>query len=283
MYLPSGLPWTHSRLIANLTVLLLASAGVYLLFFWSYCVLLPRHVRFAALDAPTRGELASRLHSTVHAVLVFILAIWSCNQCNLWSDPLSNDCKAAEVLYSIVVGYFLSDLTLLLYFRFESWKAFCVHHLVALSPYLINNFLPHSSQSNYLLCLMICVEVSTIFLNTQCYMEQIGWTDSRAHTVCVYAVYISWTFFRVLLPGYAMFLMIQIVMPVYGFRCRFLVGYVACTIITLFCWGCWVFFFTPKIVRRWKAADVIEAQDEEAQALLVNDLENTLTSSLSHI
>ena len=62
---------------------------------------------------------------------------------------------------------------------------------------------------------MLCVEISTIFLNIQWWLEQTEQTHSNFYGAIFYTTYVSWFIVRVVNPIYVVILMIDEVFPHY--------------------------------------------------------------------
>ena len=151
-----GLEMTHGRVIRNLGAMILAMVFFACCFLSCYLRLMPRLSRtYAMMIRPTQADFASRVHSTIHAIVVPVGLLWSIHHCELWGQPLVNTCSSAEVFFSISVGYFLVDLVIISFFKIEFWPVFVTHHIFALLPYAINNFVPHASHCHYLLSMAL--------------------------------------------------------------------------------------------------------------------------------
>ena len=160
----------------------------------------------------TRGDWASRLHSSLHAVVVLGLLPTMAN-CGIWGDALANDCRGVEVFFGITVGYFLFDYSIVLYYKMAFWQVFIVHHTFAISPYLINNFFPGSSACQYILGIFIQVEIATLVLNYQNMLELTERTGTATYKAIFYGCYLLWAVVRIAMPLYICLTLVNDVMP----------------------------------------------------------------------
>eukprot|EP00667_Euglena_gracilis_P013595 EG_transcript_14030 len=251
--LEDGLEMTQARLLLNGGAMLLSIALFSACFAGTYYRLMPRLSRqFAVMSRPLQADFASRVHSTIHATVVPLGMMWSIWQCEMWGEPLVNTCQASEVFFSISIGYFLVDLVIILAFRIEFWQVFAFHHVMALLPFAINNFIPHCSHCHFLLGLMLEVEVSTIFLNAKWLLEQTDNASGNLYASLFYATYGSWFVVRVINPIYVVILLINYAFPHYYFDRRVLVSYLSAFAVAAFCWYCFLFIFTPEVCQRLK-------------------------------
>eukprot|EP00668_Euglena_longa_P002622 GGOE01003065.1.p1 GENE.GGOE01003065.1~~GGOE01003065.1.p1 ORF type:complete len:301 (+),score=128.00 GGOE01003065.1:54-956(+) len=248
-----GLEMTQFRLLANGSAMLLSMVFFTSCFLGAYYRLMPRVSRqFSVMVRPLQADFASRVHSTIHATVVPLGLLWSIWECELWGEPLVNTCSSAEVFFSISIGYFLVDLVIIVAFRIEFWQVFAFHHVMALMPYAINNFVPHCSHCHFLLSLMLGVEVSTIFLNAKWLLEQTEGTAGNLYAALFYATYGSWFVVRVINPIYVVILLVNYIFPHYYFDPRVLVSYISAFAVAAFCWYCFLFIFTPEVCQRLK-------------------------------
>ena len=89
---------------------------------------------WAKMDPTQRGDMASRFHSSLHAVVV-LCHIYALSSCGIWFDSLAM-CPACEPIFSITVGYFFFDFFIVTHYRMAFWQVFIVHHVAASTPYL---------------------------------------------------------------------------------------------------------------------------------------------------
>ena len=79
---------------------------------------------FAALDVSQQGESASRVHSSLHGIVVPIGVFICLTECELWPWDTDvetafreNECDSIQGIFGLVIGYFASDLIITLYYR----------------------------------------------------------------------------------------------------------------------------------------------------------------------
>lgn len=139
-FLPAGLKMTHDRLTRNLISFLM---GIVL---FGSCFFIMHDRPFglsgaglmgkmypemwASLSVPDKGDMASRLHSSLHAIVCWG-HLWGFTSCGIWGDMLANDCAINEFFFGLTAGYFVFDFFLVLYYRMAFWQVFIVHHICA--------------------------------------------------------------------------------------------------------------------------------------------------------
>ncbi|KAG5182770.1 hypothetical protein JKP88DRAFT_164331 [Tribonema minus] len=171
---------------------------------------------FEQYTAKEKAEWCARISSTVHASIV-VPGVIACLIENKWSsDSIAFTSPAGcRAIFSVSIGYFLQDLGALIWWRLQHWQAtaFVAHHLVALTPYCINNFVSGCHCGNYVLALFLLVEIPTLPLNCVGTLDQLGLRQSHARYLCFLVMYSSWFLARVLLPVYLLIVLYEIIIP----------------------------------------------------------------------
>ena len=200
---------------------------------------------------PKAYEKAWRPISSFFSVLIPILLLNAVDTCSIWHSWLANKCIHAEPLFSVVTSYFVADTLLMTVFRPKLWPVFILHHVIAASPYITNNFLPGCSQGHLLLSLGLMVEFTTPFINWCWWLEGEGQQGSARYLVAQMITWLLWVPFRILLPGYLLYKTYEWIVPTYGAHPMVFPAYVMAHFINFFCVVTFVFVLTPALAKSW--------------------------------
>ena len=89
---------------------------------------------WAKLSFADRGDMASRLHSSLHAVVCWGHII-GFSTCDIWFDYYANDCAVNEFFFAMTAGYFFFDFFLTCHYKVSKTSpracARCSHDCVA--------------------------------------------------------------------------------------------------------------------------------------------------------
>jgi len=266
----------------NLICVLIGFVGFGGTFLISMRILPKYSASFAALDVSKQGESASRVHSSLHGIVVPIGVFICLTECELWpwdSDVETafreNECDSIQGIFGLVIGYFASDLIITLYYRYELWQVFVVHHVVGMAPYIVTCFI--CSNLPFLLGGGICVELANPWMNLEAHLDLIGYHDSTAYGVVKHISWWNWVVWRVSFPTFLFFGMVVYVIPHYGGEGCYIMSYITGTLIFLFC--CAVFFLvvTPGLLKYHKCIGQ-GVKDEQP----VTDGELSVSQSVMH-
>lgn len=145
-------------------------------------------------------------------------------------------------------------------------------------PYLIYNFHSGCGMDFYLLSLFLLVELAVIPLNVTTFLEQLGYGQTRIHTICFYTTYVFWFVARVVLPLYNVYVLWQRIIPDYAESPLCILPAAICGhVIAAFCVGVFVLVWTPDMMAKWRAP-VLEL-DEYADYKITLRQTNTPRSS----
>ena len=152
--------------------------------------------------------MASRGHSALHAVIV-LGNLWAFSKCGIWGDALANTCEENEFFFGITVGYFFFDFFVVVHYRMAFWQVFLVHHTAASLPYFINNYIPGAAACHFVLGLFIQVEIATLVLNYQNYLEVTERSHTKTYDTVFYAAYVLWFLTRICMPTYIAWMLVH--------------------------------------------------------------------------
>uniref|UniRef100_K3WHE8 TLC domain-containing protein n=1 Tax=Globisporangium ultimum (strain ATCC 200006 / CBS 805.95 / DAOM BR144) TaxID=431595 RepID=K3WHE8_GLOUD len=283
----------HVRLGENALV-----ASLTFVFFWATFglawVVSKKYVKeFAAFPAPQKADWCSRVNSTIHAVAVVIGVAVALSSIT-WDSEFAptSSIRSASFIFSVAIGYFMCDLMIIIIWPVPMQYVFITHHIVAVVPYFINNFISCCAASQYGLLLYLLVELATLPLNARGFMESVGREDTKNHTRSIYVTYWVWAVTRTALPIYLLYVVWKYAYPSDRNHdvCLY-TNIVGAHVISLFCVGVFLFVHTPEILALRKARakareDALQgggnSEDEDGAAVdPPKSCVNSLTISLS--
>eukprot|EP00760_Papus_ankaliazontas_P006393 PhM_4_TR13025/c0_g1_i1/m.36503 len=215
-----------------------------------------RH-HFRSFPLAKKADWCSRVNSTVHGLIIVpgcffaVLAVqWRDNY-----EPYSfDDLTTIHCFVAFSVAYFAMDLVVIVLYRVPSWMVFATHHVVAMIPLSVNTFDPSCPTGAYVVALFLLVELPTISLNIQVFLEQIGKADTRLYASLFYVTYVTWIFCRLALPVYLLWVIWWHVYPNNVHVACLRPAMVCAHVITIFCFAVFYFVLTKEVRLRWKTA-----------------------------
>eukprot|EP00752_Nemacystus_decipiens_P017853 g16009.t1 len=245
-------------LALNVTTAIVTFAAAALIFQVGWIQSEARVWNFSSFADVNKADWSARINSTIHATLVCTL-VTIC-LLTMSFDPVTlvplGSTALLEITFSISIGYFLFDLSVILWYMLPMWTVFVAHHIVAVTPYAISQFFYTCHQGQYVLLLFLLVEASTVPLNVMAFLEDLGRRRTLTHRCAHGVMYVLWFVFRVLLPFYLLLLIWTKIAQNISTEEACLVPSMVCAhIIALFCVGVFVFLLTPEIYNRIKFGD----------------------------
>ncbi|KAJ0402582.1 hypothetical protein P43SY_006821 [Pythium insidiosum] len=241
----------HVRFAENLAV-----AAAAFVFFWavfgaSWVVSSKRVPAFAAFTPAQKADWCSRINSTIHAVAV--IAGVAVALANIeWGDdfmPMSS-IRIASFVFSFAIGYFTCDLIVVLVWPVPMQWVFIIHHIVAVVPYAINNFISCCGAAQFGLLLFLLVELATLPLNVRGFIESMGQEDTRGYKRAIYMTYIVWAVSRTVLPIFLLYSFWRFTFPSErNHDVCFYPNMIGAHIIAFFCIGVFFFVHTPEMLQ----------------------------------
>jgi hypothetical protein len=225
---------------------------------WLLCGRLWRGV-WAGLSTAERADWCSRVNSQIHGAAVspaFVVAIalveWDADFYPVGGDRATH---ALRGIMAVSLGYFALDLVAVVLFRVPLFGVFVVHHVVASAPCYQMCFAPSCRDGILALAVFLLVEIATVFLNAQSWLETCGKAGTAWHTFWVYATYAVWVPARLGMPALSLYVWYRAVLfssrAAQPAACTALVS-VCGHAILLFCYAVFFFVLTPAVVRRWR-------------------------------
>ncbi|ETP32034.1 hypothetical protein, variant [Phytophthora nicotianae P10297] len=163
--------------------------------------------------------------------------------------PMSS-LRAASFIFSIAIGYFLCDLIIIIIWPVPMQMVFIIHHIVAVVPYFINNFISCCAACQFGLLLFLLVELATLPLNARGFLEARDRQDRKSYMRSIYSTYIVWSLSRTVLPIFVMYDFWVYAYPSdRNHDTCFFPNLVSAHLIALFCVGVFFFVHTPEMIR----------------------------------
>ncbi|ETO62792.1 hypothetical protein F444_19366 [Phytophthora nicotianae P1976] len=231
-------------------------AGIAFTLFWanfglSWYLSSRRIPEFSGFTPAQKADWCSRVNSTVHAILVVIGVAYALADIS-WAHgfmPMSS-LRAASFIFSIAIGYFLCDLIIIIIWPVPMQMVFIIHHIVAVVPYFINNFISCCAACQFGLLLFLLVELATLPLNARGFLEARDRQDRKSYMRSIYSTYIVWSLSRTVLPIFVMYDFWVYAYPSdRNHDTCFFSNLVSAHLIALFCVGVFFFVHTPEMIR----------------------------------
>ncbi|CAH0475597.1 unnamed protein product [Peronospora belbahrii] len=243
------------RLGENVLVASIAFTLFWINFGLSWYFSTRRIAEFTRFTSAQKADWCSRVNSTIHAILVVIGVAYALADIS-WGDqfmPVSS-IRAASFIFSIAIGYFLCDLIIIIIWPVPLQWVFIIHHLVAVVPYFINNFISCCAACQFGLLLFLLVELATLPLNVRGFLDARDRQDSKHYMRSIYITYMIWGISRMILPLFVMYEFWAYAYPSdRNHDTCFFPNLVSAHIIALFCVGVFFFVHTPEMIQiLWK-------------------------------
>eukprot|EP00760_Papus_ankaliazontas_P031724 PhM_4_TR5423/c0_g2_i1/m.65337 len=214
---------------------------------------LRRH--FHQFTLSQKADWCSRMNSTLHAIVV-VPAFAICAALVKWKSDFEphdyQDLVYIRAFMAFSVAYFTVDLFVILVYRVPMWLVFVAHHIIAIIPLSINVFYADCPWGTYVLSLFLLVELPTLSLNFQVFLEQTGHAQTRSYAVFFYITYVTWILCRLALPVYLLYVFWD---HTYGevnnVGCK-ITGVFGGHAIALFCFVVFFFVLTKELRERWR-------------------------------
>jgi len=221
-----------------------------------------------------QADLCSRVHSTVHSVIVVPGLLW-CLLSTRWDDQYSPLTTVAptQVLLLVSVGYFLFDLVVTVWYRLPQWHVYAVHHVAAVTPYVVYMFVARCQVGIFILAAFLLVEATNVPLNVQAFLEQSGRGDSPLYAAMVYTTLVGWVVFRIANPLMLLYVIHAHVYPNAPHKQCLWFSMVCAYFIAFFCVAVFFTILVPEVLNRWRSTPEVTSvakEPRESKALRVN-------------
>ncbi|KNA24639.1 hypothetical protein SOVF_013820 [Spinacia oleracea] len=164
---------------------------------------------YSTLPKMKKIEWDNRAISTVHAIFITALSIYLAFGSDLYSDDLQRgpilfrSSTLSTFILGVSVGYFLSDLAMIFWFRPSlGGMEYVLHHLLSMAA-LAYAMLTGSGQ--FYTYIVLLSEITTPGINLRWYLDAVGMKKSKAYVVNGVAIFLTWLVARVLLFMYVYF------------------------------------------------------------------------------
>jgi hypothetical protein len=183
--------------------------GCFVIYGLLHLVLGTCHGAYRKLSTIKKVEYLTRVVSTLHAAIVFSLALHvMIADGSMWADPVFDrhrDVHSVHLMMSIAVGYFAADLCMILYFWLEPVVPMILHHSLAGFGFL--GGLGMCAQFSWFGAALALSEGSTPFTNNDWFFSDVYPTVGQSFVGKLNRVLLllSWLFFRILLNPFLAF------------------------------------------------------------------------------
>ncbi|KAJ2781893.1 hypothetical protein H4R18_002599 [Coemansia javaensis] len=161
--------------------------------------------KFDALTARQKYDWGIRVASQVHAIAVVVLAVPIFFKQELINDTIYGFDHYAACVYTIVCSYFLWDIVVSIADVKKLGIGFVVHAVSSFGVFILS-FRP---SLQYYGASFIMFEASTIFLNSNWWLDKLGMTGSRLQLYNAMVLLGLYFFVRILFGTYMSYLMFE--------------------------------------------------------------------------
>ncbi|KAH7287194.1 hypothetical protein KP509_32G043100 [Ceratopteris richardii] len=165
--------------------------------------LIPPYTRLSKLE---KVEWNNRGFSTAHAIVISVASSYFLFFSDLFKDDvphgpvLFRSSVTSQAILGMSVGYFISDLAMILWFYPKlGGKEYVIHHAFSMLSLNLSFF---SGEGNFYVYIVLLSEVTTPFVNLRWYLSTAGMKRTRAYTINGVSLFFGWMMARVLLFVY---------------------------------------------------------------------------------
>lgn len=158
---------------------------------------------YIKLSKMEKVEWDNRGFSTAHAVVVSVVAGYLLFLSDFFRDDgpygpmVFRSSIFSQAILGVSIGYFLSDLAMILWFYPAlGGKEYVLHHLLSMSALAMSLY---SAHGNFYLYVVLFSEVTTPFVNLRWYLSMAGMKNSTAYVFNGFLLFFGWLIARVLL------------------------------------------------------------------------------------
>ncbi|KAL0914881.1 hypothetical protein M5K25_015268 [Dendrobium thyrsiflorum] len=158
---------------------------------------------YHSLSKPTKIEWNNRGFSTFHAILVAAISFYLLVLSDLYKERtavgsiIDRKSLLSDSLCGISIGYFLTDLGMILwYFPALGGVEYVLHHVLSMYAIALSLI---SGQAQYYILMVLFSEITTPFVNLRWYLDAYGQKSSMLYICNGVALFLGWLAARILL------------------------------------------------------------------------------------
>ncbi|PKU69322.1 transmembrane protein 56-B [Dendrobium catenatum] len=158
---------------------------------------------YHSLSKPTKIEWNNRGFSTFHAILVAAISFYLLVLSDLFKEGtavgsiVDRKSLLSDCLCGISIGYFLTDLGMILwYFPALGGVEYVLHHVLSMYAIVLSLI---SGQAQYYILMVLFSEITTPFVNLRWYLDAYGQKSSMLYIFNGVALFLGWLAARILL------------------------------------------------------------------------------------
>ncbi|MCO5577544.1 hypothetical protein L7F22_031375 [Adiantum nelumboides] len=144
--------------------------------------------------------------STAHAIAISVASSYFVFFSDLFEDDapygpfVLRSSVSSQVILGMSVGYFISDLAMILWFYPKlGGKEYVIHHFLSMLSLNLSFF---KGEGSFYVYMLLLSEVTTPFVNIRWYLSSAGMKKSRAYAINGVLLFFGWMIARVLLFAY---------------------------------------------------------------------------------
>ncbi|MCO5569810.1 hypothetical protein L7F22_023524 [Adiantum nelumboides] len=158
---------------------------------------------YLKLNKLEKVEWDNRGFSTAHAIVVSTIAAYLVfvsdffQEDEAYGSVIFRSSIFSQVILGVSIGYFISDLAMILWFYPAlGGKEYVLHHFLSMSSLAM---CVYSGQGHFYLYLVLFSEITTPFVNLRWYLSKAGMKSSSAYVLNGLFLFFGWLIARVLL------------------------------------------------------------------------------------
>ncbi|KAI5076167.1 hypothetical protein GOP47_0008232 [Adiantum capillus-veneris] len=199
--LAAGNPWAEPILwFFSVTLGIIGCRVVYNVMQTSSPIYSSAYLKLSKLE---KVEWDNRGFSTAHAIVVSMIAAYLLFLSDFFRDNetygsvVFRSSIFSQVILGVSIGYFISDLAMILWFYPAlGGKEYVLHHLLSMSSLAMSVY---SGQGHFYLYVVLFSEITTPFVNLRWYLSKAGMKNSSAYVLNGVLLFLGWLIARVLL------------------------------------------------------------------------------------
>lgn len=164
---------------------------------------------YSSLPKMKKTEWDNRAMSTVHAIFITALSIYLA----FWSDLYADDQQRGPVLFrnsslstlvlGVSVGYFISDLAMILWFYPAiGGMEYMLHHFLSMAAL---GYAMLTGLGQFYAYMVLLSETTTPGINLRWYLDAVGKKKSNTYVVNGVAIFLTWLVARIILFMYVFY------------------------------------------------------------------------------
>eukprot|EP00250_Pteridium_aquilinum_P003570 c13872_g1_i2 orf=176-874(+) len=163
----------------------------------------PLSPQYSRLTKSEKIEWDNRGFSTAHSIAISAAATYFLFISDLFKDDapygpvVFRSSLSSQMILGMSVGYFISDLGMILWFYPTlGGKEYILHHVLSMAALTLSVY---SGEGSYYVFMMLLSESTTPFVNLRWYLSVAGLKNSKAYVINGILLFLGWMIARIML------------------------------------------------------------------------------------